>query len=702
MTVLGLHVLDFGIVCVYVVFILWLGYRAHRRSRDEEGFYLADRGLGKVFQFFLNFGNSTDTNQAVAVSREIYRQGIGGMWIQYIVLFITPFYWFTTMLFRRSRLITMGDLFTERYRSKFLGGMYAVFALLFTFIISGTGYMVAGKTMMALTPKPASEYTQQERLSVERFEEFQELKRQPGETLTPQERDRLQVLQEYNKRGELNAFISYVEPVTFYLIYALIVVVYTMLGGWVAAAITDTIQGVLIILFSFILVPIGLVKIGGFSGLHASVPDFMFHLFGSGTLSEYAWYTIAAIAFSNLVSIIALPTGMPTAGSAKNEMDARFGMIGGMFFKRFIMIFWALAGLLALGLFAGQISDPDLIWGYMTRQLLFPGAIGLMLAGILATNMSTLDAGAVSNSALFIRNIYKPLFPDKSDRFYMILGRIIIAVSLLGGIAAALLIDDLLQLLKYLISFPAIFGAAIWLGYVWRRLTRWAVIIQVFLCLIVYAIVPNLFQHLDATRTHKPFLEVTEPYTETYVTNAMKSDVQIGRADSVGQRIRKTRTIEARGIFFEEVARINPEDPDSPKEGVGRFNAELWILSWFGLEFDHLKKAQLVAIRFLFDAIFPFLILFLVSFVTRPPSERTLNEFFGKIHTPVQPTEEQEREAIEDAVARPEQFEENKLWPGSNWEILKPGKYDYLGFGGSWVIVIVVIIVLWWVMQIGS
>ena len=94
-------------------------------------------------------------------------------------------------------------------------------------------------------------------------------------------------------------------------------------------------------------------------------------------------------------------------------MSARFGMIVGMFFKRVLMIFWALAGLLAVALFGGQLHDPDLIWGLMTRELLFPSAVGLMLVGILAANMSTLSAGAVSYGALFVHNIYQPIRPQQ-------------------------------------------------------------------------------------------------------------------------------------------------------------------------------------------------------------------------------------------------------------------------------------------------
>lgn len=694
MHIWGLHILDVFIIFLYIGIILWLGKRAGQKTKNTGDFFLAGRKLGKFYQFFLNFGCSTNADQAVAVSREIYRQGIGGMWIQYLVLFLTPFYWFTTFFFRRVRLTTIGDYFTERFKSKSLGGSYAVFILLMSILGGGVGYMVAAKTMMAMTPKSVEKCSYEERLSIEQFREYQGLKSRLDEGLTSKEQTRYEELNEKNKRGELHSFISHTNPVLFYFIYAVIVGIYTMLGGFRAAAITDAIQGILIVTFSLILIPIGLHRIGGFSGLHASVPDYMFELFGSVTMSEYAWYTIFAMVLANLVSIIAVAPGMATAGSAKDEMTARFGMIGGMFFKRFIMIFWALAGLLAIGLYAGMLHDPDLIWGFMSKDLLFPGAIGLMLVGILAANMSTLDAGAVSYSALFIKNLYEPFKPDKSEKHYLFIGRIAIAVTLLGGIVVALFVNNLLELFKYMISVPAIFGASIWLGFIWRRLTKSAVFIQVAICLIIYAIIPNLFQTLDWARYNESFLQETKAKTVTITISALTEDVEAGKAEYIGQSIQRQHTIEPAGVFFENVARTDPADPSSPKVGLGRFHAEIWVLSWLGIDFSHYKKAQLVAIRFLFDAIFPLLLLFLISFVTKPTPKRHLDRFFAKMHTPVQKTPEEEKKALEDSYENPEKFKKDKILPESNWEILKPTKLDLLGFGGSWVIVGIIILLL--------
>jgi SSS family solute:Na+ symporter len=701
MTIIGLNVIDFAIVLAFVLFVLYLGWRASRKTKTTEDFFVAGRRLGKVYQFFLNLGTSTNADQAVVVSREVYRQGIGGMWIQYLVLFLTPFYWFTTAFFRRVRLVTIGDFFTERFKSRFLGAAFAVFTLFMAFLGNGAGYMVAAKTMMALTPKPAAKYTAAERQAVDLFNEYRALRSEADQSaLDPAAAARLAELGERQKKGELKAFISYTDSVSIYLVYTAIVAVYTMMGGFMAAAITDVLQGILWTTSSLLLIPVGLQRIGGFAGLHAAVPDYMFRLFGSAVTSEYAWYTILAMVLANLVSIIAVATGMQTAGSAKNETAARVGMIGGMFFKRFIMIFWALTGLLAIALYSGRLHDPDLIWGHMTMDLLFPGAIGLMMAGVLSAKMSSLAGSSVSYSALFIRNLYQPFVKPKSDRHLLNVGRAAIAVTLIGGVGVALFIGNLLDMFKYFISLPAIFGAAIWLGFLWRRVTKPAVIAQVVICFAIYAVIPNVFPSLEWARTRPGYLLETRARTVSITVPAVLEDVQAGRAAAVGEIIRKDHTSPPEGVYFEKVARVDPGDPGSAKVGLGRFHAEIWILSRLGIDFGGCSKAQLSAARFGFDAVFPFLLLFLFSAFTRPVPKADQDRFFARVHTPVQPTPEAEERALRRAVEHYEEIEARKLKPGSNWEIMKPRLVDVLGFAGCWVLVGVIVFLLWLMVNI--
>jgi len=274
---------------------------------------------------------------------------------------------------------------------------------------------------------------------------------------------------------------------------------------------------------------------------------------------------------------------------------------------------------------------------------------------------------------------------------------------MLGGIGAAVFIDNLLVLFKYFISLPAIFGAAIWLGFVWRKLSKWAVIIQVILCTLIYILIPNTFPAIEAINGSKSLLLETKAQEVMIKTGALAEDIEADRATKVGQTIEKRHLIEPVGVFFEKVVRKDPQDPNSPKMGIGRFHAELWVISWFswlGFDLAECSKAMLVALRFAFDAFFPFVILFMISFFTKPASKKALDSFYSKIHTPVQATLEEDARVVAENAKQPEIFEKDKIWPNSNWEILKPNWYDHLGFWGSWVVVGLIIFILWLVVTV--
>ena len=294
--------------------MVWIGRRVGQATEGMDDFFLAGRKLGKVYQFFLNFGCSTNADQAVAVSREVYRQGIGGMWIQSLVLFLTPFYWFTVLFFRRVRLTTIGDYFAERFGSPFLGAAYAVFTLaLSAFIGGGIGMLMAGKTMVAMTPKAIEQCTPAERASIRSSGNSGSSSRRPDEALTP----------EQGAGGTSPAEAAARRTPFVRLAHQRGLVLRDLRDG--RRRLHDDGR-----------VPCGghhgrhpggadhhvlghpragrPREAGGFEGLHAAVPAHMFELFGSASLSEYAWYTVVAMVLANLVSIIAVVSGMQTAG----------------------------------------------------------------------------------------------------------------------------------------------------------------------------------------------------------------------------------------------------------------------------------------------------------------------------------------------------------------------------------------------------
>src|SRR5438874_7758644 len=200
----GLHIVDLLILLGFLIAILVVGVRVSRGVKHEGDFYLGGRKLGRTLQFFLNFGNATDSTGAVNTSSEVFRQGVGGMWIGFQTLFITPFFWFTQPWFRRARLTTMADLFVDRFNSKGLASAYACFNILIALITLGTGNLAAYKVTAAMVVKDPSAYTQAQREQVSNYQEYQKLKAQKTAGLMPESlADRYRYLQDLDARGKL-------------------------------------------------------------------------------------------------------------------------------------------------------------------------------------------------------------------------------------------------------------------------------------------------------------------------------------------------------------------------------------------------------------------------------------------------------------------------------------------------------------------
>ncbi len=156
----GLHWIDVLILLAYIIAVLAIGRKFSHAVKGEKDFFLGGRSLGKWLQFFLAFGNMTDPGQAATTASSVYRQGAGGAWLALITLFLTPYYWFMNVWFRRVRLTTMADLFADRFNSRFLASLYAVTMLMVAIVgVIAGGNVVALKTLQPLMVKDPAIYT---------------------------------------------------------------------------------------------------------------------------------------------------------------------------------------------------------------------------------------------------------------------------------------------------------------------------------------------------------------------------------------------------------------------------------------------------------------------------------------------------------------------------------------------------------------
>jgi solute:Na+ symporter, SSS family len=703
MTFYGLHWADLLMIVLYLGAMVYIGQRTARTVKKQTDLYLGGRKLGKALQFFLNFGNMTDLNNTVTTSSAVYGNGAGGAWISLQTLFMTPYYWFMNVWFRRVRLVTMADLFEDRFGGRSLATLYSIFNIVFAVATIGWGYMVTYKTIAPLVVKEAAAYTPAETQMLADYADYRSLGRAAqAAALPPAQRARYDRLKEGVVRGELFSYVSWLKPLPFYSVCALVVAIYCVLGGLTAAVIVDIIQGLLIMVFSIMLIPFGLARIGGFSGLHARVPDYFFDVFGSVSAGAYTWFSFLAILFTSVIQINAVIHNMTVGGSARNEMAARVGAVSGGYSKRLMIIAWSMCGLIAVALFGRGLPDPDNVWGLLSERLLFPGLIGLMLVGILAANMSALSARSLVISALFSRNLYEPVRPRRSEAHYVLVGRITIVAVLGIGVAAAMLMHSVVEVAKLMITSYVVFGAPVMLIFLWRRLTRTATLIAVIVSALVICVVPYTVPSLPALRRLPALTVLTRPQMLPVVGRATADDVQAGLAASVGQKISKQVRLEPVPAFFEAVVHADPRDPASPLEGRGYFSVENWLISLAGVDVRSFTPAGLLAARFWFDGIFPFVLLIPLSFLTRRDDPARVARFYVKMKTPVAATPEEDDRELAVSYADPTRFDDGKLFPGTSWELTKWTRADTVGFLICSAVSFAIFGVFWGILQIGK
>lgn len=646
----SLHVLDALVVAAYLFLVIWIGRRASKAVKNEEGFFLAGRKLGKMYQMFLTFGNATEPQGAVSTASLVYQRGVTGVWFAFQTVFMNPYFWFMNTWFRRVRLITASDLFEDRFDSRGLSRLYAIFQVGVACVFLGFGNFVAYKITSSLVVKPEVQWTESERASVQDFGKLKTLEKRALDTeLSVVEQADLATLRDRHARGELHSYITVLDSMSFYLVFGIVVGTYIVLGGMAAAAVNEALQGILIIVFSLLLLPTGLSAIGGWSELAHKVPAEMLNLFhGSGGSPLF----IFAVLFTSLVQIHGLSHNMGIYGSAQNEFAARFGGVTGAYMKRVMIIFWAFAGLISIALFGlGGLADPDATWGAMTHRLLGPGLVGLMLAGVLAGTMSTLAAKALAVSSLFVRNVYRHMRPNTTQAEGVRAARWAIIAVLGLGIVSAQLMGDVESIVKLVLTVNVPFGAAVVFIFFWRRLTATAVWWSVILSVLVILVAPLVGEYV-------PALSRSTTLTQTVLDE-------------------HNRPIP---VYFKQVVRINPDDPSSGYEGLGRLNFECVVLSKLGLRPERLSATGRETAQFLFDGGFPFIVLLIVSWLTKPTDPRRVAQFYGKMKTPIGATPELEEEAMAETRRNPHRFDDTKLFPRSQWEFTKWDRVDTVGF----------------------
>jgi solute:Na+ symporter, SSS family len=722
-------VIDILVIVTYFIVMIGIGIWAMRRIKTQEDYFLAGRRFGKFIQTFAAFGQGTSADTAIGVSTTTFSNGAAGMWSSLIYLFATPFYWLVMPWMRRLRLLTLGDFFEERYGSKKLAGIYAIIGSIGLMAILAVGFTAISKTVVALTPKPVSELTAEESNEYQLALELENLREADYSILTIDKKEKLHRLEQMQPRK----IFSWIDPNLVIWLVVFAVMAYAITGGLEASFITDTIQGIFIIILSLILVPFSLhaisTRFGGgslfdaFKIMHDYLPESTFEIFGSPSTIDFTWYYILAIAFMGALNVVIQPNSIIANGSAKNEYAARVGFVTGSFMKRLVTIFWGFFALTAILLYGSVVNNPDYVWGYATLDLLGGlnvGLVGLMIACLLAAQMSTADCLMITCSGLFTRNIYRPMFPNHSEKHYVRVGRLSGGLILIGSALIATQFDSILQILKFMWEFNVMVAASFWLGMKWRRAHAGAAWASIGFTALFFFIFPILLPFVSADlKTNPELLKMTNPRSVVRTYEAKQNDVLERESDILDwerlsqdqkQIIAKSRNLKL-GDSFEKTYAITPKSiywtkgikiKDSVSYGSGMLNLELIMLDKIGFNLSENPYALNETIRILIRTIVPFVIFILVALLWKRQPNQQVVRFFIKMKTKVITNHMQDQEALSRAYGNPEQANKLNLFPKSYWEFERWDKEDASGFLISIGIVILLVGFMMFIVSIGA
>ncbi len=371
---------------VYKLVLIAIGFLASRWTKDEGDFLLGGRALGPWVASLSAAASSSSAWSLIGVAYAAYKTGLGALWIFPATVGGFAFNWFVLAgplrrLSREQGSLTATELLAmdaQGQRRRSVCWLATAFILVAFMVYVSAQYQAAGLAFQS------------------------------------------------------NFGTS---PVTSILLGAGIILIYTLLGGFWAVSLTDTLQGILMAMVAILLPSVALVEIGGpaalLQGLEA-LPD------GVSYLSLTADKGLP-IGIGLILGYLGIGLGYPGQPHVVNRFmamgDERTVQVG-----RRISMVWAIllyGGMLLMG-WAGRVLYPDITNAEMllfhsAQSLLSPVLSGIVVAALLSAVMSTADSQLLVAASSISHDMGKG-----SGRVSTILKTrlVIVAISLLAVVFA--------------------------------------------------------------------------------------------------------------------------------------------------------------------------------------------------------------------------------------------------------------------------
>ncbi len=419
--------LDFGIIALYLIILLVIGYLASfKQKKKNETLFLAGNSLNWYNIGFNMWGTNVGPSSLLAFASIGYATGIvAGNFEWYAFLFLLLLAMVFAPKYIATKVATMPEFMGKRYgdSTQNILAWYALIKILVSWL--SLGLFSGGVLVRQILGIPM-----------------------------------------WQSVIVLVAFAG----------------IFTFAGGLRAIAKVNVFQMILLILVSLTLSYLGLQKIGGFTSLWHKVPHDYWNLIKPANDKNYPWpamllgYPVAAVAF--------FCTDQAMVQSVLGARNLEQGQLGVNFIgwlKVLALPLFILPGILCFALYP-NLEKSDLAYMTMVTNLFPAGMNGLVICVMIAVLVGTIGSSLNALSTVFTTDLYlKKINPTATTQQQIKIGRITVAVGCAFAVLMAIAIDNikgqnLFNIFQAVLGFLAPSLSVVFLLSVfWKRTTKKAV-----------------------------------------------------------------------------------------------------------------------------------------------------------------------------------------------------------------------------------
>ncbi|MDN5865592.1 MAG: sodium/proline symporter PutP [Gammaproteobacteria bacterium] len=415
-----------------MVVVLLISFIAWQRNKNLKDYLLAGRGLGSFVTALSAEASDMSQWLLLALPGLAYAAGLGAMWMAIGLAVGTYINWLVVARRLRERTeyyndaLTLPDYFAGRFgeRTHILRGIDAIVILVFFVFYASSGFVAGAKLFTSLFG------------------------------------------------------VSYFWAL---VAGAAVVMSYTFIGGFLAVAWNDVLQGAMMFFALVVVALLGLAYVGWFDGLantlNAINTDMLNPFYDVVNNQSYGWIAIISLLAWGLGYF-----GQPHILARFMAIDSPKGIPSARRFATSWVVI-VLAAAIIVGLIGWGVVDHQLagnarekVFIFAALQLLPSVLGGIALAGILAAIMSTVSAQLLVAASAFSEDIYRAFFRrNAGQRELLWVARLaLLGIGVLGFIVGLNPNSGILSLVAYAwAGFGAAFGPVIVLSLYWKRM-NWA------------------------------------------------------------------------------------------------------------------------------------------------------------------------------------------------------------------------------------